>query len=210
MYGIFLYDGVEPIDIGATFGVLSMAKRLAPDLEFAGIARKSGEIICASGLRITAEYGFEDTIADLSDLIVTGGPGWVDVAKDPKSIDYVRSTTARLTGICTGAMILHAAGRLEGRSATTKKMVFAGETSPLDILAAHGKTNEAVIVEDREIVTSGGVTLGIDAMFYCLARSHGQAVADETARVMEYSRALAANKSDLGYIELNGELSAQV
>ena len=40
MYGILLYDGVEPIDIGATFGVLSMAKRIAPDLKFAGIAQK--------------------------------------------------------------------------------------------------------------------------------------------------------------------------
>lgn len=210
MYGIFLYDGVEPIDIGATFGVLSMAKRIAPDLEFAGIARKRGEVICASGMRMTAEYGLDEPIPALSNLVVTGGPGWVDVVKDTKSIDYVRSTTAHLTGICTGAMILQAAGRLEGRSATTKKQVFAGETSPLDILASHGETNEAAIVQDRGIVTSGGVTLGIDAMFYCLARSHGQAVADETARVMEYSRALAANRSDLGYIELDYELSSQV
>ncbi|MEL6623102.1 MAG: hypothetical protein AAFQ11_09530 [Pseudomonadota bacterium] len=46
-------------------------------------------------------------------------------------------------------------------------------------------TDTAVIVDDGGIGTSGGVTLGIDAMFYCLARNHGQAVAREVARVME-------------------------
>lgn len=199
MYGIFVYDGVEPIDVGATFGVLSMASRVVPDLQFAGIARARGEVVCASGMRMVADYGIDDPIDGLTDLIVTGGPGWTDVVKDDATLAFIRSTTARLTAICTGAMILNAAGRLEGRRATTKRHVFAGETPPLDLLAAETETAPAAIIDDGGIVTSGGVTLGIDAMFYCLARSHGQAVADEVARVMEYSRALAANKAVLGY-----------
>ncbi|MEL6290426.1 MAG: hypothetical protein AAFQ44_01360 [Pseudomonadota bacterium] len=60
-----------------------------------------------------------------------------------------------------------------------------------------------MIVDDGGIGTSGGVTLGIDAMFYCLARNHGQAVAREVARVMENSRALEANKSARGYSGTN-------
>ncbi len=60
MYGILLYDGVEPIDVGATFGVLSMATRIAPDLKFAGVSRRSGEVTCASGLKIFADYDFDD------------------------------------------------------------------------------------------------------------------------------------------------------
>lgn len=198
MYGIFLYDGVEPIDVGATFGVLSMASRIAPDLRFAGVARKSGDILCAGGLNVTARYSFADA-PEFSDLIVTGGPGWQAASKDPETLNYIASSSARVSAICTGAMILAAAGTLASKRATTKHEVFDGEVSPLKILAENIETRSAVVVDDGGIVTSGGVTLGIDAMFYCLARSHGEHVANETARVMEYSRALATNKSALGY-----------
>lgn len=199
MYGILIYDGVEPIDIGATFGVLSMASRIIPDLKFAGISADGGEVVCASGLRVAADYSIDDAIPDLTDLIVTGGPGWVDVASDERTLEFLRTTNARVSAICTGAMILQAAGRLEGRRATTKREVFDGEKAPLDLLSTQNDTKVAVIVDDGDVVTSGGVTLGIDAMFYCLARSHGADKAKQVARVMEYSRALEANRSALGY-----------
>ena len=195
MYGILIYDGVEPIDIGATYGVLSMARRIAPDLAFAGVA-KTRQVTCASGMRMTAEHTFDDAPA-FSDLIVTGGPGWVDAAKDQPTLDYICGSEARITSICTGAMILDSAGMLAGRHATTKYEVFDEETIPADLLT--GDVSHKAIIEDQGITTGGGVTLGIDTMFYCLARSHGDHVAKETARVMEYSRALAANKQALGY-----------
>lgn len=197
MYGILIYDGVEPIDIGATYGVLSMAKRIAPDLEFAGVA-KAEDVTCASGMRMMADYTFGDA-PEFTDLIVTGGPGWTDAAKDQATLDYIRASKARMTSICTGAMILAAAGVLAGRNATTKYEVFPGETVPADLLPGDVMISHAAIVEDGGLTTGGGVTLGIDTVFYCLARSHGDDVARETARVMEYSRALAANRQELGY-----------
>lgn len=199
MYGILLYDGVEPIDIGATFGVLSMASRIAGDLEFAGVAQKSGDILCAGGLKVSARYSFADA-PEFSDLIVTGGPGWQAASRDAETLNYIASSSARVSAICTGAMILSAAGALDGKKAATKHQVFEGEVPPSKILAEKTETRSAAVVDDGGTVTSGGVTLGIDAMFYCLARSHGEHVARETARVMEYSRALAANKSVLGYV----------
>lgn len=199
MYGILLYDGVEPIDVGAAFGVLSMARRLVPDLAFAGIAAKQGEIVCANGLRVVADHDYRSAPAGLTDLIVTGGPGWPKVAEDAATLDFIRNTRARVSSMCTGAMILAAAGRLDGRRATTKREVFAGEASPLDLLAECHEAGAAAIVDSGGVVTSGGVTLGIDAMFYCLARSHGPDIAAEVARVMEYARALEANRSALGY-----------
>ena len=60
MYGILIYDGVEPIDLGATFGVLSIAKRIAPDLEFAGVARSSGQVVCANGMKVEADHSYAD------------------------------------------------------------------------------------------------------------------------------------------------------
>lgn len=198
MYGILLYDGVEPVDIGATVGVLSMARRMAPGLRYVTIAKKAGPVVCANGLTVLADHGLDDA-PDLVDLIVTGGPGWAEASKDPDILGYIAGSQARLTSICTGAMILAAAGRLAGKAVTTKHEVFAGETPPAEILEGCGEVLKAAIVDDHGTVTGGGVTLGIDAMFYCLARSHGEDVARETARVMEYSRALAANRVELGY-----------
>ena len=198
MYGILIYDGVEPIDIGATYGVLSMACRIAPDLRWVGIARQPGPVTCANGMVMIADHGFDDA-PPVTDLIVTGGPGWVQAAEDAATLDYLRCTDARLTSICTGAMILAAAGLLDGQRATTKHEVFPGETAPVDLLDRDVRTDRSAIVDDQGIVTGGGVTLGIDTVFYCLARSHGEAVARETARVMEYTRALDANRAALGY-----------
>ena len=199
MYGILIYDGVEPIDVGATFGVLSMARRLCPDLEFAGVACRAGEIVCANGLRVLADFDFHSA-PEFTDLIVTGGPGWQEAAADEATLEYLRRSNSRKSAICTGAMILGAAGLLIGRRATTKAQVFDGETAPLSLLTDHAEPVSAAIVDDGDIVTSGGVTLGIDAVFYCLARSHGKELADETARVMEYGRALASNRAELGYV----------
>lgn len=196
MYGILIYDGVEPIDIGAAFGVLSIARRIAPDLTFAGVARKAGPVTCANGLQVMADHAFDDA-PEFRDLVVTGGPGWVQAAADPAILGYLGASRARITSICTGAMIVAAAGLLGGRRATTKYEVFDGETPPADLLPPDVTATRAVLVDDG-VVTGGGITLGIDTMFHCLARSHGAEVANETARVMEYSRALAANRAALG------------
>lgn len=199
MYGILIYDGVEPIDLGATFGVLSIAKRIAPDLTFASVARSAGTVTCANGMKVVADYGFADA-PNFDELIVTGGPGWVEAAADEEALAYLRNTKARVSAICTGAMIVAAAGLLDGKRATTKHAVFAGETPPVDLLGKRITPEHAAIVDDGGIVTGGGITLGIDTMFYCLARSHGHEIAAETARVMEYDRALAANREALGYV----------
>lgn len=198
MYGILIYDGVEPIDLGATVGVLSMARRAAPELAWCVMARRAGPVTAANGLVVRATHDFRDH-PPLTDLVVTGGPGWTKAAADPETLEFLRATDARLSAICTGAMILDAAGLLDGRLATTKTEVFAGETPPITLMSPQVRRSEAAVVEDRGLVTSGGVTLGIDAMFHLLARSHGEKVASETARVMEYTRALAANRTGRGY-----------
>lgn len=198
MYGILIYDGVEPIDLGATVGVLSMAKRVAPGLAWTVLARRKGPVTSANGLIVHADHGVEDC-PPLTDLVVTGGPGWVDASKDDETLGFLRQSSARLSAICTGALILEAAGALAGRRVTTKTEVFEGETPPIQLLGGSVTSCDAAVVEDNGIVTSGGVTLGIDALFYLLARSHGKEVAAETARVMEYARALEANRTAKGY-----------
>lgn len=198
VYGILIYDGVEPIDVGAAFGVLSIAKRIVPNLTFFGVARTSGAVHCANGLVVIAEHDFV-TCPPMDTLIVTGGPGWIDAAKDPETLAFLRTNRAKPASMCTGALILDAAGLLDGKQVTTKSSVFDGEVSPLSLFGRAARPIGAALAVDGDVVTSGGITLGIDAIFYLLARDHGDEVAQEIARVMEYQRALDANRAVLGY-----------
>jgi transcriptional regulator GlxA family with amidase domain len=197
-FGIFIYDGVEPIDL-ATFGVLSMARRIAPEISICSIAPRAGPVALANGLKVTADFGIADApICDL--VIVTGGAGWTEQAKSPATLEYIRRVHAsqRIASVCTGGMILAASGVLDGGPATTKREVVPPETSPLEVMRAtypQIDVREAMLVERPEgVVTGGGVTLCIDTTLYLLARMLGEHVADETARIMEYQRAWRANR----------------
>ena len=197
-FGIFIYDGVEPIDL-ATFGVLSMARRIAPEIEICTIAPRAGPVALANGLKVTADFGIEN--APPCDLvIVTGGPGWTAQATAPATLDYIRRVHAsnRVASVCTGGMILAASGVLDGGPATTKREVVPPETSPLVVMRANYPqidVREAMLVDrGATLVTGGGVSLCIDTTLHLLATMLGQHVAEETARIMEYQRAWRANR----------------
>lgn len=197
-FGIFIYDGVEPIDL-ATFGVLSMARRVVPDISICTIAPHAGSVALANGLNVMADYGIDDAPA-CDVVIVTGGPGWTVQAEAPATLDYVRRVHAssRIASVCTGAMILAASGVLDGGPATTKIEVVPPETSPIAVMRESCPAidvREAMLVERPDkVVTGGGVTLCIDTTLHLLSRLLGERVADETARIMEYSRAWRANR----------------
>ncbi len=197
-FGIFIYDGVEPIDL-ATFGVLSMARRVAPEIAICTIAPRAGPVALANGLNVLADFGIDDAPAcDL--VIVTGGPGWTAQAEAPATLDFIRRVhgSGRIASVCTGAMILAASGVLDGGPATTKREVVPPETSPLAVMRAtypRIAIREAMLVERGDgLVTGGGVSLCIDTTLHLLADMLGQRVADETARIMEYQRAWRANR----------------
>jgi len=198
LFGIFIYDGVEPIDL-ATYGVLSMARRIAPEIEICTIAPRAGPVALANGLQVSADHGIDDAPA-CDVVIVTGGPGWTTQAKTPSTLEFVRRVHAagRIASVCTGGMILAASGILDGGPATTKREVVPPELSPLQVMRATYPdidVREAVLVEQAGgVVTGGGVSLCIDTTLHLLAELLGQHVADETARIIEYRRALRANR----------------
>jgi transcriptional regulator GlxA family with amidase domain len=197
-FGIFIYDGVEPIDL-ATFGVLSMARRIAPEIDICTIAPHAGPITLANGLKITADFGIEDA-PSCDVVIVTGGPGWTAQAAAPATLEYIRRVHAsgRIASVCTGGMILAASGVLNDGPATTKREVVPPETSPLAVMRAgypQIDVREAMLVDrGGRLVTGGGVSLCIDTTLHLLANMLGQDVADETARILEYQRAWRANR----------------
>src|SRR5215472_16429345 len=125
---ILAYDGIEPIDIGATYGVLSMAKRLAPGLQFFVVSKSGGELAMANGLGLVADYRFADCpAADV--LMVLGGPGGQAACEDRSILSFINRfhrSEGILAAVCTGGMILAATGLLAGRSATTKRAILEG------------------------------------------------------------------------------------
>lgn len=198
-FSILAYDGIEPIDIGATYGVLSMARRIAPDLTFHVVSTAGGEIVMANGLRLIADYGLDDVpAADI--LMVLGGPGWPQAAENRGLLDHIRAFHAgggTVAAVCTGGMILAATGLLDGRRATTKREIVAGEARPLDLLAErHGAVDavEARLVDEGDVLTGGGVSLGMDMTLHLVAKTCGAEVAAETARILEYATAWEANR----------------
>jgi transcriptional regulator GlxA family with amidase domain len=196
LFGILIYDGVEPIDL-ATFGVLSMARRIRPEIEICTIAPRSGATRLANGLQVIADYDLQSA-PRLDVLIITGGPGWPEQARSPEMLAFLRKRAAEIpvVSVCTGGLILAASGVLDGKAATTKREVVPPELSPLQQMREtypRIAVREASFVDEGTIITGGGVALCIDTMLYLLEKMFGAETAAETARIIEYQRARAAN-----------------
>jgi len=207
-FAVVVYDDVEPIDIGGTIGVLSMARPVLPGLEAVTAAEKRGPVRLAGGLTILADVDFA-TLPPCDQLIVCGGPGWRRQTTNAAMVDFLRrQPTMRLASVCTGGLILAAAGVLDGRLATTRRRTVGSEAAaPLDLLkelAPTARPRPAAVVDDG-VVTGGGVSLAIDVTLYLIGRLYGDAACEEVARVIEYDRAFAVNKTALGHLRQGDE-----
>jgi len=177
-----------------------MARRVLPGVEAPVIARQAGPVRLAGGVTVLADHGIADA-PPCDVVIVCGGPGWPAAAADAVVLDYLLGLAPEgVASVCTGALILAAAGVLDGRIATTRRCAVGQEiAAPLDLLGQRGAiTARTAQVVDCGVVTGGGVSLAIDATLYLLGRLYGAAAADEVARVIEYDRAYAANRAALG------------
>lgn len=133
------------------------------------------------GARFDAGYLRPD-LADVDVLVVPGGLGTRQLVSDAEVIAWLRTYPSnRLkASVCTGALLLGAAGFLEGRRATTHHSATAD-------LAQYGATHEdARVVHDRALVTGGGVTAAIDVGLYLVRTFHGDDAAKAVARQMEW------------------------
>jgi transcriptional regulator GlxA family with amidase domain len=198
--GVMIYEGVEPIDIGGTVGVLSMARRILPALDIAVLAERAGPVTLAAGLVVMAPFAFE-TAPACDVTIVCGGPGWRAQVRNPAALTFLRGRPREtIASVCTGALVVAAAGLLDNLAATTRRQAVGSEPeSPIDLLKTYAADCSAVpaTVVDAGVVTGGGVSLAIDTTLYLLGRLYGEDVSAEVARIIEYDRAYAVNRQAL-------------
>ncbi len=185
--GLYLFDEVEVLDFAGPFEVFSTAARLGaePPFRLAAIAEHSGLISARGGLRVAAEYALDNHPA-LDVLLIPGGVVDAELAK-PHVLSWIveqSKTVQVLASVCTGALLLARAGLLSGRQVTTHWE---------DIEALRAMLPDASVVPECRwidtgpIITSAGISAGIDMSLHLVRRLAGQDAAVRTARQMEYA-----------------------
>ncbi len=194
--GIFLFDDVEVLDFAGPFEVFSRT-RLTPGLasrrsdddapfRVFTVAERVAPITATGGLVVTPTYDFS-TAPTIDLLVVPGGWGTRPLLHHGPVLDWIRATATRarlVTSVCSGALLLAEAGLLAGKRATTH---WGALDALAEIDASIAVMRDARVVHDG-VITSAGISAGIDMALEVVEALHGASVADDTARYMEYRR----------------------
>lgn len=176
---ILLFDRFTALDAVGPYEVL----RNLPGATVTFVAKSTGPVRTDSGaLAITADAAIAD-VASCDVLVVPGGPGQEQAMVDDEILDWVRrmhDTTTWTTSVCTGSLVLAAAGLLDGLEATSHWLAA-------DRLAGFGATPTLMrVVEQGKVVTAAGVSAGIDMGLRLAARIAGDDVAQMIQLGIEY------------------------
>jgi transcriptional regulator GlxA family with amidase domain len=194
--GILIFHDVEVLDFAGPYEVFSRT-RLEPGVESRRstasapfrvftVAKTDDLVTATGGLQVLPDYSFEDA-PPIDLLVVPGGFGTRELLEDAEVLDWVRRTSAaaqKTTSVCTGSMVLARAGLAAGKTITT----HWGALDLLTSLAPDSTVDRERRVIDDGIITSAGVASGMDMAFYVVETLFGKAVADETAKYIEYRR----------------------
>jgi transcriptional regulator GlxA family with amidase domain len=184
---IALFEGAEELDWAGPWEVLAAWSRGWPDdgVEVFTLARDTGPVTCAKGLRVLPDHGWE-TAPAFDVLVYPGGMGTRRELKDEGVLDWLRGIRGRgtlMTSVCTGSLVYAAAGLLERRPATTywSQLDYLGELDPTIEVRRDDR-----FVDSGEVVTAAGVSAGIDMALHLVARLHSEDRAREVRRYIQY------------------------
>ncbi len=185
---IYIYDQAEVLDFSGPFEVFSTASRICTggDPFSVFLIGESGQVVTArGGYRVAPMYGFNNH-PPIEVLIVPGGMHGEEIRK-PHVIEWIsqQGQRAKLTAsVCTGAFLLAEAGILTAHNVTTHWEDISALRSSYPNLTVH----EAVRwVDEGDVVTSGGISAGIDMSLHLVGRLHSLELAEKTARQMEFN-----------------------
>lgn len=183
-FGFLAFDDFEELDLIGPWEIINVWRQYADGPQVCSIVSESGgPVTAAKGLRIEADCSFADCPA-LNHLLIPGGQGARREAGNPNVLDFIRRQSAsckHLLSVCTGAFLLHAAGLLEGRRATT-------HWASLDRLRDAGGVEvvEQRWMRDGRIWTAAGVSAGIDLALAFIAETAGKEAAGVVQLAAEY------------------------
>ena len=172
------YDNMTALDAIGPHEVLG---RL-PNAEVFRVAQKAGKIRTCLGLELLADYSFSD-VQQADVLCIPGAGNATTLRKFPETLEWIRQihqTTTYTTSVCTGSLILAAAGLLNGVNATTHWAVM-NNLAKLGAIPKHER-----VVESGKIITAAGVSAGIDMALLLAAKIAGETVARTLQLGIEY------------------------
>lgn len=179
---IVAFDQVQLLDVSGPLEVFTTANRYGARYEVHVVSPDGRDVLTSCGLRIGVDTRLEEIPQHLNTLLVPGRRDWRQAVADDALVALVEGLAARarrVTSVCAGAFVLAQAGTLDRRSATTH-----WELAP-QLAAAYPQVRVAadpVFVRDGHVVTSAGVTAGIDLALALVEEDHGADLARETAR----------------------------
>ncbi|MEL7036164.1 MAG: DJ-1/PfpI family protein [Cyanobacteria bacterium J06592_8] len=185
---ILLFNEVEVLDFAGPFEVFSITSASDQEKPFQvyTVAETKDAIRARNGLSVNPEYTLTDSPSpDI--VIIPGGFGSREAMKRSPILDWVKSCSEQaefVVSVCTGSLILAKAGLLEGLSATTHHLAFdlLREIAPNTTVIENQR-----FVDQGKILTSGGISAGIDLSLYVVAKILGQEIAIKTTEYMEYN-----------------------
>jgi cyclohexyl-isocyanide hydratase len=178
-FGILVFPGVQQLDLTAPYEVFASVPHAAVHL----LWKERATVTATTGLRFDATTSFAEC-PKLDVLCVPGGVGINPLLRDAEVLDFLRAQARGaqyLTSVCTGALMLGAAGLLRGRRATTHWLShdFLGRFGAIPVRER--------VVRDGTLITAGGVTSGIDLGLTVVAELLGRAQAEMIQLALEYA-----------------------
>jgi transcriptional regulator GlxA family with amidase domain len=190
--GILIFPAVEVLDFCGPYEVFSVTRldeerRRAESSPFEVrlVAETIDPVVATGGLRVIPDATLE-TCPPLDILVVPGGWGTRAAMSNQRVLKWIAERASgieTLTSVCTGAMLLGQIGLLDGRRATTHWRSLEWMRQSFPSVTVEDKLH---VVEDGEVLTSAGISAGIDMALRVVARYFGEAVGRATARHMEY------------------------
>lgn len=184
-----VFDDVEDLDLAGPWQVLATAGLMSKGaLRCVTVAAERGPVRCAKGLVILPDHGFAD--APTPDILVVPGGRGVDRERtNPELVGWIAATAAGcswVTSVCSGSILLLEAGPARGKRVTS-------HWGRIEALRADGRAaaveDDARYVVDGNLVTSAGVSAGIDMALWLVGRLFEPAFAREVQRRMQYDPA---------------------